>query len=271
MLETSLGKVPQADRLDNFDSSRFVQGFSAVPGVFDVPTAKSYFNRITNPADSGTSTMLVVPGILHLEAECTASSCGAHDLVRRQRPRRLSLQGWPACPTGHARHRVRAHDRSDVTAQLDEAYDLSGRPRREHVRAPGSGYDRILHRSRLRDRGLHLSGVRAGAADLGTGTPRASNSPEVATTTASTHERKSIRSPVPVSVPPAARGSGEGHPEVGGGELTIWAPSGRSKRRRPSGPTESEKPPSCTRRWWWRQSSTRLSSAVSPPRAQWRM
>ena len=63
-----------ADRLDNLNSSRFVQGASAVPGVFGVPTAKSYFNRITNPADSGTSTMLVVPGILHLEAECTATA-----------------------------------------------------------------------------------------------------------------------------------------------------------------------------------------------------
>ena len=74
VLETSLGKVADADRLDNLSSGRFVQGASAVPGVFDIPTAKSYFNRITNPADTRTSTMLVVPGILHVDATCSAGA-----------------------------------------------------------------------------------------------------------------------------------------------------------------------------------------------------
>ena len=74
ILETSLGKVGNADKLDNLNSSHFVQGASADPGVFGFATAKTYFNRITNPSDSGTSTMLVVPGILHVEAQCTATA-----------------------------------------------------------------------------------------------------------------------------------------------------------------------------------------------------
>jgi hypothetical protein len=73
VLETSLGRVADADKLDNLDSSQFVQGASANPGGFGVSKAKVYFNRVTGVA-GGTSTFLRVPGLLHLELVCSASA-----------------------------------------------------------------------------------------------------------------------------------------------------------------------------------------------------
>src|SRR4051794_22927723 len=47
LLESSLGNVPNANNLDNLDSTRFVQGGSAVPGAFGTSKANAYFNRVT--------------------------------------------------------------------------------------------------------------------------------------------------------------------------------------------------------------------------------
>jgi len=68
VVEPSLAKVPNADKLDNVDSSGFVQGGSAVPGVFGTSQAKTYFSRVTSPG--GISTALEVPGLLHLRLRC---------------------------------------------------------------------------------------------------------------------------------------------------------------------------------------------------------
>jgi hypothetical protein len=74
VLESSLAKVGDADKLDNLDSARFVQGGAAVPGAFGVSQAKAYFNRVTSTAGAGESTFLEIPGLLHLRMDCTAGN-----------------------------------------------------------------------------------------------------------------------------------------------------------------------------------------------------
>ena len=71
VLESSLGKVPNADKLDGLNSSRFTQGEPAIAGSFSSSTGRTYFNRVVNPFDSGTSTILVIPGVLHVDGTCT--------------------------------------------------------------------------------------------------------------------------------------------------------------------------------------------------------
>ena len=73
VLESNLGKVGDANTLDTLDSSRFVQGGSAVPGVFGISQAKAYFNRV-NSISGSTSTFLQIPGLLDLELDCTAGN-----------------------------------------------------------------------------------------------------------------------------------------------------------------------------------------------------
>ena len=74
VVESSLGKVRDADTLDNLDSTRFVRGGAAVAGAFGNSDAKAYFNRVSTPAGGGTSTFLEIPGLLHLELDCGPSS-----------------------------------------------------------------------------------------------------------------------------------------------------------------------------------------------------
>lgn len=74
ILESSLGKVRDADTLDHLDSTRFVRGGAAVAGAFGNSDAKAYFNRVSTPAGGGTSTFLEIPGLLHLELVCGPSS-----------------------------------------------------------------------------------------------------------------------------------------------------------------------------------------------------
>ena len=74
LVESSLGKVDDADMLDRLDSTRFVRGGTAVAGAFGNSDAKAYFNRVSTPAGGGTSTFLEIPGILHLELDCGPSS-----------------------------------------------------------------------------------------------------------------------------------------------------------------------------------------------------
>jgi hypothetical protein len=74
VVESSLGKVGDADTLDRLDSNRFVRGGAAVPGAFGGSDAKAYFNRVSTPAGGGTSTFLEIPGLLHLELDCGPSS-----------------------------------------------------------------------------------------------------------------------------------------------------------------------------------------------------
>ena len=74
LVESSLGKVDDADMLDRLDSTRFVRGGTAVAGAFGNSDAKAYFNRVSTPAGGGTSTFLEIPGILHLVVDCGPSS-----------------------------------------------------------------------------------------------------------------------------------------------------------------------------------------------------
>jgi hypothetical protein len=77
---------------------------------------------------------------------------------------------------------------------------------------------------------------------------------------------------VPIAAPACAspRTSSSGSPPGPRGRSSMTAPSGRRKRICAPGRPSSAKPRSWTSRWWCRQRSSRLSSFVSPPRAQCR-
>ncbi len=74
VVESSLGKVGDADTLDGLDATRFVRGGAAVAGAFGNSDAKAYFNRVSSPAGGGSSTFLEIPGLLHLELDCGPAS-----------------------------------------------------------------------------------------------------------------------------------------------------------------------------------------------------
>jgi hypothetical protein len=65
--------MPSADTLDSLDSTAFVQGGSAVPGVFGTSRAQTYLSRVASPP-GGNSTFMQIPGVAHLEMRCGATS-----------------------------------------------------------------------------------------------------------------------------------------------------------------------------------------------------
>ena len=71
--EASLGRVPDSAKLAGLPPTSFAQGGSAVAGVFGASKPRMYFNRATAVAGS-TSTVLRIPGRLHLSFVCSASS-----------------------------------------------------------------------------------------------------------------------------------------------------------------------------------------------------
>lgn len=67
--ESTLGRVPNADKLDGIDSRGFIQGASAGP-FWDKSTGRAYLNRIDTVKGDLEVTILVVPHLLHVAASC---------------------------------------------------------------------------------------------------------------------------------------------------------------------------------------------------------
>jgi hypothetical protein len=67
--EATLGRVPNADKLDGIDSRGFVQG--GQPGTFwEKSTGRTYLNRIDTVKGDPEVTVLTVPHLLHLAISC---------------------------------------------------------------------------------------------------------------------------------------------------------------------------------------------------------
>ena len=67
--EASLGRVPNADKLDGIDSRGFVQG-AAAGGFWEKSTGRTYLNRIDTVKGDPEATILTVPHLLHIAASC---------------------------------------------------------------------------------------------------------------------------------------------------------------------------------------------------------
>jgi hypothetical protein len=71
--ESTLGIVPNADKLDGISASGFVRGGRA-SGAFGNSTGKSYINRVETASDGIESTFLSIPAFFKLVGKCSTSS-----------------------------------------------------------------------------------------------------------------------------------------------------------------------------------------------------
>jgi hypothetical protein len=70
VLESRLAKVPDSDKLDGLDSARYTRGAPAEAGAFAPAKGRTYFNRLAALSGSAVQTLLVIPGLLHVDVEC---------------------------------------------------------------------------------------------------------------------------------------------------------------------------------------------------------
>jgi hypothetical protein len=100
--ETTLGIVPNADKLDGISANGFVRGGRAA-GAFGNSTGKSYINRIETANDGIESTLLSIPGFFKLVGSCYTSGGSTYALLE-YRPLVAGVDVWYEVDNSPAAH-----------------------------------------------------------------------------------------------------------------------------------------------------------------------